>query len=107
MAVYMPIHMSMHRHGPSQGYTAVLVFMSDGGTADAAKAARILEQIAASHNNKFASYTVGFGPGASRTLESMAFSNGVQESNNYRTADVGCLAEAFAAVSSSITPGRL
>ena len=50
MAVYMPIHMSMYRHGPSQGYTAVLVFMSDGGTADAAKAARILEQIAASRS---------------------------------------------------------
>jgi len=94
-------------HGPAQGYTTVVVFMSDGGACDAPGAANSLEQLAAEHQNQFACYTVGFGESASRTLESMAFSNGVQEKGNYRTADVGSLGEAFAMVASSIVPGRI
>ena len=100
-------HKLMHQHGPIQGFTTVVVFMSDGGAGDAAQAARLLQSMAQAHLNQFACYTVGFGSSASRTLESMAFANGVQEKTNYRTADVGSLGEAFAAVAASISPGRI
>jgi len=93
--------------GPDNGYTAVIVFMSDGAAGDSAPAAQALERLAQQHGNQFSSYTVGFGSGAPRTLEYMAFANGVQEKNNYRAASVGNLAEAFAAVAKSIAPGRL
>jgi len=93
-------------HGPEQGYTAVVVFMSDGGAGDAAQAAQVLEGFANRHGNLFASYTVGFGNHASRNLESMAFAGGLQETRNYKTASVGDLAAAFTQVASSITPGR-
>jgi len=80
--------------------------MSDGGAGDAGKAANIFGQLAAAYPQQFACYTVGFGSGASRTLESMAFANGVQEAANYRAAAVGSLTDAFTAVASSISPGR-
>jgi len=94
-------------HGPAHGYTTVVVFMSDGGAQDAPAAASALSTLAQQHPDYFACYTVGFGSGASRTLASMAFAGGVQTADNYRTADVGSLSEAFAAVASSIAPGRL
>lgn len=93
--------------GPASGYTAVVVFMSDGAADDSAPAARTLERLAQQHGNQFSSHTVGFGSGAPRTLEQMAFANGVPEKNNYRAASVGNLAEAFSAVAKSIAPGRL
>jgi len=93
--------------GPGNGYTAVIVFMSDGAAGDSAPAAQVLERLALMHGNQFSSYTVGFGSSAPRTLEYMAFANGVQEKNNYRAASVGNLAEAFSAVAKSIAPGRL
>ena len=94
-------------HGPKQGYTTVIVFMSDGVAGDAAEAAKMLKQRAEADPKLFASYTVGFGDNASRTLESMAFANGVQEKTNYRTANVGNLGQVFEAVAARITPGRL
>ena len=94
------------KHGPAQGYTAVLVFMSDGGSDDVAQAAQVLEGLAAQHVNSFASYTVGFGAYSSSTLQAMAFAGGAQESRNYSTAGMGNLADAFSKVASSITPGR-
>jgi len=94
------------QHGPDQGYTAVVVFMSDGVAGDAGNATQELENLAVAHGSHFASYTVGFGSGASRTLESMAFANGAQESRNYSTANVGNLASAFSKVASTIAPGR-
>jgi uncharacterized protein YegL len=93
--------------GPTDGYTTVVVFMSDGAAADATSAARVLENLAQQYAQHFASFTVGFGDGAPRTLEQMAFANGVPEKNNYRAASVGNLAEAFSAVAKSIAPGRL
>jgi len=93
--------------GPDSGYTAIVIFMSDGAAGDSAPAARALEGLAQQHGNQFSSYTVGFGSGAPRTLEQMAFANGVPEKNNYRAASVGNLAEAFSAVAKSIAPGRL
>jgi uncharacterized protein YegL len=97
------------KSGPDQGYTVVVVFMSAGGASDAAGAAAALEKLAQAHPNQFASYTVGFkfGSDASQTLRSMAFSNGVQENGNYRTADIGSLGDAFAIDAASIVPGRL
>ena len=94
-------------YGPAQGYTVVVVFMSDGAAGDAAGAANLLERLASEHLSQFACYTVGFGASASCTLASMAFSNGVQETGNYHTADIGSLGEAFAVVASSIAPGRV
>ena len=93
--------------GPDHGFTPVLIFMSDGAAADAAPAAAVIDGLARQYTTNFASYTVGFGSNAPRTLERMAFANGVQESNNYRVASVGSLAEAFAAVAKSIAPGHL
>ena len=93
--------------GPPSGYTAVVVFMSDGAAGDSSEAAQVLESMAQQYGDQFASYTVGFGSGAPKTLEQMAFANGVQEKNNYRAASVGGLAEAFSAVAKSIAPGRL
>lgn len=93
--------------GPANGYTAVVIFMSDGAASDSAPAARVLGNLAQTHGNQFSSYTVGFGSSAPRTLEQMAFANGVLEKNNYRAASVGNLAEAFSAVAKSIAPGRL
>ena len=93
--------------GPTNGWTAVVIFMSDGAAGDSAPAAKVLEGMAQQYGNQFSSYTVGFGSGAPRTLEQMAFANGVQEKNNYRAASVGNLAEAFSAVAKSIAPGRL
>ena len=93
--------------GPAHGYTAVVIFMSDGAADDSAPAARVLGSLAQTHGNQFSTYTVGFGSGAPRTLEQMAFANGVLEKNNYRAASVGNLAEAFSAVAKSIAPGRL
>jgi len=93
--------------GPTNGFTAVVIFMSDGVARDSAPAAQVLEGMAQQYGNQFSSYTVGFGSGAPRTLEQMAFANGVQEKNNYRAASVGNLAEAFSAVAKSIAPGRL
>jgi preprotein translocase subunit SecA len=95
------------KSGPDQGYTVVVVFMSDGAAPDAAGAAGSLQKLAQEHQNQFACYTVGFGSGASQTLQAMAFSNGVQENGNYRTADIGSLGEAFAMVAASIVPGRV
>jgi uncharacterized protein YegL len=93
--------------GPANGYTAVVIFMSDGAASDSAPAACVLGSLAQTHGNQFSSYTVGFGSCAPRTLEQMAFANGVLEKNNYRAASVGDLAEAFSAVAKSIAPGRL
>jgi len=93
--------------GPTTGYTAVVIFMSDGAAGDSTEAAHVLEGMAQQYGNQFASYAVGFGSGAPKTLEQMAFANGVQEKNNYRAANVGSLAEAFSAVAKSIAPGRL
>jgi len=96
------------RHaGPQQNYTPVVVFMSDGGAADAAQAAQALEQVSKQMGDQFMCYTVGFGSGASRTLESMAFANGERATDNYKTADVGSLSDAFKAVATSLSPGRL
>jgi uncharacterized protein YegL len=95
------------KSGPDQGYTVVVVFMSDGAASDAAGAAGALEKLAQAYPTQFASYTVGFGSGASQTLQSMAFANGVQENSNYRTADIGSLGEVFAKVAASIVPGRV
>merc|ERR1712014_222693 len=93
--------------GPPAGFTAVIVFMSDGAASDSGPAAQVLERLATQFKNQFSSYTVGFGSGAPRTLERMAFANGVLEKNNFRSAAVGNLAEAFSAVAKSIAPGRL
>jgi uncharacterized protein YegL len=93
--------------GPHNGYTPVVIFMSDGAASDVASAAQVFEGLARQYSNQFASYTVGFGAGAPRTLEHMAFANGVLEKNNYRAASVGSLADAFSAVAKSISPGRL
>jgi len=93
--------------GPNNGYTAVVIFMSDGHAGDVAQAVRMLESLAQQHGNGFCSYTVGFGSGAPSTLEFMAFANGVQDKNNYRSASVGSLANVFSAVATSISPGRL
>jgi len=93
--------------GPNNGYSAVVIFMSDGAAGDSTPATEVLEALADEYSDKFSSYTVGFGSGAPRTLEQMAFGNGVQEKNNYRAASVGNLAEAFSAVAKSIAPGRL
>jgi len=93
--------------GPQQNYTPVIVFMSDGGAADAPQAAHELEKVSKQLGEKFMCYTVGFGPGASRTLESMAFANGERAKDNYKTADVGALSDAFKAVATSLSPGRL
>jgi hypothetical protein len=81
--------------------------MSNGGASDAAGAAAALEELAQEYQNQFACVTVGFGLGVSQTLRSMAFSNGVQENGNYRTADISSLGDAFAIDVASIVPGRL
>jgi len=94
-------------HGPMNGYTVVLVFMSDGHAADASQAAHVLANLAQQYPGRFESHTVGFGAGAPRTLESMAFANGQQDKSKYRAAAVGNLTEAFVAVAKSISPGRL
>jgi len=96
-----------HRAGPSHGYTTVVVFMSDGCAGDVARATSRLERLAQQHMDQFASYTVGFGSSAPRTLEKMAFSNGLQTKDNYRAANVGNLTEAFTAIATAISPGRL
>jgi len=97
----------INQHGPSSGYTAVVVFMSDGSASDAAPAAQVLGGLAKQHPGQFESHTVGFGDGAPTTLERMAFANGELDKTKYRAAAVGNLAEAFTAVAKSIAPGRL
>jgi len=94
-------------YGPDHGYTAVVIFMSDGHAGDVAPASQALRDMAQRHPSQFSSYTIGFGSGAPITLEQMAFANGEQDKNNYRAAAVGSLADAFAAVATSIAPGRL
>ena len=93
--------------GPAHGYTTVIVFMSDGESGDVCQTVKVLESLASEHTNQFACYTVGFGRGASITLERMAFSGGVHNANNFRTASIGSLVDAFTAVARSISPGRL
>jgi len=97
----------INQHGPSNGYTAVVVFMSDGAAGDAAPAAQVLGALAKQHPGQFESHTVGFGDGAPTTLERMAFANGEPDKNKYRAAAVGNLTEAFTAIAKSISPGRL
>ena len=119
----------IQQHGPSSGYTAVVVFMSDGAACDASQAAETLGALAQQYPGQFESHTVGFGSSAPRTLEHMAFSNGQQDKDKcvgnaelataamppsvpppsngrYRAAAVGNLTEAFTAVAKSIKPGR-
>jgi len=89
-------------HGPNQGYTSIVIFMSDGGSGDGPRAASVLQNLATSHPKRFASYTIGFGSGASGTLEQMAFADGVQNRKNYRTSQVGNLGETFSKISQEI-----
>lgn len=95
------------RHGPQNDYSVVVVFMSDGAAGDASQAASVLGNLAQQYPGRFESHTVGFGSGAPRTLEGMAFANGQQDKNKYRAAAVGNLTEAFTAVAKSIAPGRV
>ena len=97
----------INQHGPTNGYTAVVVFMSDGAAGDAAPAAQVLGALAKQHPGQFESHTVGFGDGAPATLERMAFANGELDKNKYRAATMGNLTEAFTAIAKSISPGRL
>ena len=90
------------QYGPAQGFTPVVILMSDGGSGDGPQAAKILEGLARTHQKRFTSYTVGFGSGADRTLQQMAFANGVQDRNNFRTASVGSLGNTFAQISQDI-----
>jgi uncharacterized protein YegL len=94
--------------GPKHDYTTVVVFMSDGAAGDAHDAAKGLAEVAQTYPEHFQSYTVGFGAGAPRTLEGMAFSNGEQDKTKYRAAALGeDLVRAFEDVAKSISPGRL
>jgi len=95
------------QYGPSNGYTTVVIFMSDGAAGDAGSATRVLQSLAQQYSGQFESHTVGFGPGAPTTLEGMAFANGENDKTKYRAASVGNLTETFTAVAKSITPGRL
>jgi len=97
----------INEHGPSTGYTAVVIFMSDGAARDVAPAAQVLGALARQYPGQFESHTVGFGLAAPRTLEQMAFANGELDKSKYTTAAVGNLAESFTAIAKSITPGRL
>ena len=71
----------IQQYGPRDGYTAVVVFMSDGASGDAEQAAQVLGDLAQQYPGQFESHTVGFGSSAPRTLEHMAFSNGQQDKN--------------------------
>ena len=93
--------------GPDQGYSAAIIFMSDGFSSDVSQAENVLQDLASKHRNQFASYTVGFGASASCTLERMAFAGGVPDKSNFRMAGIGSLATAFQAVATSISPGRM
>jgi uncharacterized protein YegL len=93
--------------GPAHGYSSAIIFMSDGFSSDVSQAERLLQDLAIQHRNQFASYTVGFGSGASCTLERMAFADGVPDKSNVQTASIGGLANAFRAVATSMSPGRV
>uniref|UniRef100_A0A7S4MHU9 VWFA domain-containing protein n=1 Tax=Prymnesium polylepis TaxID=72548 RepID=A0A7S4MHU9_9EUKA len=47
----------IHQHGPDSGYTAIVVFMSDGAACDAAEAAQVLGTLAKRHPGQFESHT--------------------------------------------------
>jgi len=79
-----------------------IIFMSDGSSADGVPT-DILQQLATARGNNFSCYTVGFGGGANASsLRAMAYKNGRQDSNNYRSASIGALGTTFEAIADNI-----
>ena len=83
-----------------------IIFMSDGCSGDGVPT-DILQQLAMARGKNFSCYTVGFGSGASASsLGAMAYKNGRQDSNNYKSASIGALGTTFEAIADDMYAPR-
>jgi len=77
------------------GGQVAVIFMSDGSSGDSGAPSE-LSRIASQMGDKFSCYTVGFGGGADASvLKQMAFKQGKQCNDAYKSAQIGELGSAF------------